>query len=133
MAGPVAHLPGDSLATLNNAPLQSCTGQVATPGHLRISTRNGEELRSARRELERVVRGGRISLVRLDREQLPGALATLRLGSAGDRPASGGDGCADRGGDGANPCLNRPWRGPCRDCRAPHAGWTERPGPRRPR
>ncbi|MEU9536722.1 hypothetical protein AB0D00_31035 [Streptomyces sp. NPDC048213] len=92
MAGPAPHLPGDALATLNYAPLQSSTGQVAASGHLRISARNGEELRSVRRELERVARGGRISLVRLDREQLPGALATLRLGRAGDRPAGAATG-----------------------------------------
>ncbi|WUX92922.1 type VII secretion protein EccE [Streptomyces sp. NBC_01423] len=56
--------------------------EVAASGHLRISARSGEELRSARGELERVARGVRISLVRLDREQLPGVLATLPLGRA---------------------------------------------------
>ncbi|WP_405939128.1 type VII secretion protein EccE [Streptomyces sp. NBC_00726] len=54
--------------------------EVAAAGHLRISARTGEELRAARRELERVARGVRVSLVRLDREQLPGVLATLPLG-----------------------------------------------------
>ncbi|WUD02712.1 type VII secretion protein EccE [Streptomyces sp. NBC_00523] len=56
--------------------------EVAAAGHLRISARTDEELRSARRELERVARGVRVSLVRLDREQLPGVLATLPLGGA---------------------------------------------------
>ncbi|OKJ77455.1 type VII secretion protein EccE [Streptomyces sp. CB02460] len=56
--------------------------EVAAAGHLRISARTGEELRSARRELERAARGVRVSLVRLDREQLPGVLATLPLGGA---------------------------------------------------
>ncbi|MEU2249416.1 type VII secretion protein EccE [Streptomyces sp. NPDC019224] len=54
--------------------------EVAASGHLRISARSGEELRAARSELERVARGVRVSLVRLDREQLPGVLATLPLG-----------------------------------------------------
>ncbi|WP_374215671.1 type VII secretion protein EccE [Streptomyces drozdowiczii] len=56
--------------------------EVAAAGHLRISARTCEELRAARRELERAARGVRISLVRLDREQLPGVLATLPLGGA---------------------------------------------------
>ncbi|MFF7341546.1 type VII secretion protein EccE [Streptomyces sp. NPDC008163] len=54
--------------------------EVAAAGHLRVSARTGEELRAARREVERVARGVRVSLVRLDREQLPGVLATLPLG-----------------------------------------------------
>ncbi|WP_328902695.1 type VII secretion protein EccE [Streptomyces sp. NBC_00441] len=56
--------------------------EVAAAGHLRISARTDEELRAARRALERVARGARVSLVRLDREQLPGVLATLPLGGA---------------------------------------------------
>ncbi|MEV5605189.1 type VII secretion protein EccE [Streptomyces sp. NPDC052299] len=56
--------------------------EVAAAGHLRVSARTDEELRAARRELERVARGVRVSLVRLDREQLPGVLATLPLGGA---------------------------------------------------
>lgn len=56
--------------------------EVAAAGHLRISAGSGEELRAARQELERVARGVRVSLVRLDREQLPGVLATLPLGGA---------------------------------------------------
>nr|WP_239081454.1 type VII secretion protein EccE [Streptomyces sp. SID9727] len=56
--------------------------EVAAAGYLRISARTGGELRSARRELERLARGVRVSLVRLDREQLPGVLATLPLGGA---------------------------------------------------
>lgn len=54
--------------------------EVAAAGHLRISAGSGEELRAARQELERMARGVQVSLVRLDREQLPGVLATLPLG-----------------------------------------------------
>ncbi|MEU9321687.1 type VII secretion protein EccE [Streptomyces sp. NPDC048295] len=49
-------------------------------GHIRITGRSDEELLGARHELERTARGVRTSLVRLDREQLPGVLATLPLG-----------------------------------------------------
>ncbi|MFC8536169.1 type VII secretion protein EccE [Streptomyces sp. NPDC057249] len=56
--------------------------EVAAAGYLRVSARTGDELRSARRALERVARGVRVSLVRLDREQLPGVLATLPLGGS---------------------------------------------------
>ncbi|MFD0025205.1 type VII secretion protein EccE [Streptomyces sp. NPDC058382] len=49
-------------------------------GHVRITGRSDGELLAARHELERTARGVRMSLVRLDREQLPGALATLPLG-----------------------------------------------------
>lgn len=53
---------------------------VSITGHLRITGRSDEELLGARHELERTARGVRTSLVRLDREQLPGVLATLPLG-----------------------------------------------------
>ncbi|MFF9588247.1 type VII secretion protein EccE [Streptomyces sp. NPDC014646] len=53
---------------------------VSVAGHIRITGRSDEELLSARHELERAARGVRTSLVRLDREQLPGVLATLPLG-----------------------------------------------------
>ncbi|MFE7132886.1 type VII secretion protein EccE [Streptomyces sp. NPDC057638] len=55
---------------------------VALSGHLRITGRSDEELVTARHELERMARGVRTGLVRLDREQLPGMLATLPLGGA---------------------------------------------------
>ncbi|MFE7041373.1 type VII secretion protein EccE [Streptomyces atratus] len=53
---------------------------VSITGHIRITGRSDEELVGARHELERTARGVRTSLVRLDREQLPGVLATLPLG-----------------------------------------------------
>ncbi|MFB7917795.1 type VII secretion protein EccE [Streptomyces sp. NPDC056061] len=53
---------------------------VAISGHIRITGRSDEELLGARHELERAARGVKASLVRLDREQLPGVLATLPLG-----------------------------------------------------
>ncbi|MFF2331265.1 MULTISPECIES: type VII secretion protein EccE [unclassified Streptomyces] len=53
---------------------------VSITGHIRITGRSDEELVGARHELERTARGVKTSLVRLDREQLPGVLATLPLG-----------------------------------------------------
>ncbi|MFE3907169.1 type VII secretion protein EccE [Streptomyces sp. NPDC059153] len=53
---------------------------VSVTGHIRITGRSDEELVGARHELERTARGVRTALVRLDREQLPGVLATLPLG-----------------------------------------------------
>ena len=55
---------------------------VSLTGHVRITGRSDEELVAARRELERAARGVKTGLVRLDREQLPGVLATLPLGGA---------------------------------------------------
>ncbi|OMI40680.1 hypothetical protein SPAR_04795 [Streptomyces sparsogenes DSM 40356] len=49
-------------------------------GHVRITGRSADELVTIRKELERTARGVRIGLVRLDREQVPGVLATLPLG-----------------------------------------------------
>ncbi|MFD8689743.1 type VII secretion protein EccE [Streptomyces sp. NPDC059651] len=54
--------------------------EVAVTGHLRVTGRDDQELRFARRELERTARGVKTSLVRLDHEQVPGLLATLPLG-----------------------------------------------------
>ncbi|MGW2560136.1 type VII secretion protein EccE [Streptomyces sp. NPDC001514] len=56
--------------------------EVTVTGHVRITGRSDEELVSARHELERAARGVKTGLVRLDREQLPGMLATLPLGGA---------------------------------------------------
>lgn len=53
---------------------------VTVTGHVRITGRSDEELVAACHELERTARGVRTSLVRLDREQVPGMLATLPLG-----------------------------------------------------
>ncbi|WP_372347790.1 hypothetical protein [Streptomyces sp. KL116D] len=55
---------------------------VTMTGHMRITGRSDSELTTARRDLERAARQVRTGLVRLDREQLPGVLATLPLGGA---------------------------------------------------
>ncbi|MEU3188738.1 type VII secretion protein EccE [Streptomyces sp. NPDC006923] len=55
-------------------------GGVTVSGHVRITGRSDEELVASRHELERAARGVKTALVRLDREQLPGMLATLPLG-----------------------------------------------------
>ncbi|QES47933.1 type VII secretion protein EccE [Streptomyces venezuelae] len=55
---------------------------VTVTGHVRVTGRSDEELVTARRELERTARGIRTGLVRLDREQVPGVLASLPLGGA---------------------------------------------------
>ncbi|WP_267878255.1 type VII secretion protein EccE [Streptomyces sp. VRA16 Mangrove soil] len=55
---------------------------VTMTGHMRITGRSDTELTTARRDLERAARQVRTNLVRLDREQLPGVLATLPLGGA---------------------------------------------------
>ncbi|GAA3480591.1 type VII secretion protein EccE [Streptomyces yanii] len=54
--------------------------EISIAGHVRVTGRSDEELLAARHELERTARGVKTSLVRLDREQLPGMLATLPLG-----------------------------------------------------
>jgi type VII secretion protein EccE len=55
-------------------------GAAAVSGHLRLTARGNTELVAARRQLQRAARGVGVGLVRLDREQLPGVLATLPLG-----------------------------------------------------
>lgn len=55
---------------------------VAVSGHVRVTGRTDSELTAARRHLERSSRSAKVGLVRLDREQLPGLLATLPLGGA---------------------------------------------------
>ncbi|GGZ47880.1 type VII secretion protein EccE [Streptomyces inusitatus] len=57
-------------------------GALAVSGHVRVTGGSDTELIGVRRALEQSVRAARIGLVRLDREQLPGALATLPLGGA---------------------------------------------------
>ncbi|MCI4040654.1 MULTISPECIES: type VII secretion protein EccE [unclassified Streptomyces] len=59
---------------------QGNRSEVSVTGHVRITGRSDEELVAARHELERTARGVKTALVRLDREQLPGVLATLPLG-----------------------------------------------------
>ncbi|MGW6984275.1 type VII secretion protein EccE [Streptomyces sp. NPDC054932] len=53
---------------------------VTLTGHVRVTGRSDEELVAARRELERTARGVKTGLIRLDREQVPGLLASLPLG-----------------------------------------------------
>lgn len=55
---------------------------VSVSGHVRVTGRTDNELTHTRRELERAARSAKVGLVRLDREQLPGVLATLPLGGA---------------------------------------------------
>ncbi|BBC32534.1 Type VII secretion protein EccE [Streptomyces graminofaciens] len=54
--------------------------EVTLTGHLRVTGRGDEELVAARRALEHAARQAGAGLARLDREQLPGVLATLPLG-----------------------------------------------------
>ncbi|MCX4577873.1 type VII secretion protein EccE [Streptomyces sp. NBC_01571] len=53
---------------------------VSLCGHLRVTGRSDDELVAARRSLEDAARRAGTGLTRLDREQLPGVLATLPLG-----------------------------------------------------
>jgi type VII secretion protein EccE len=54
--------------------------EVSMCGHLRVTGRSDDELVAARRALEGAARHTGMGLARLDREQLPGVLATLPLG-----------------------------------------------------
>lgn len=56
--------------------------EVALTGHLRVTGRSDDELVAARGSLEGAARHAGAGLARLDREQLPGMLATLPLGGA---------------------------------------------------
>ncbi|MEU6406876.1 type VII secretion protein EccE [Streptomyces sp. NPDC046985] len=55
---------------------------TALCGHVRVTGRGDEELVAARRALEGAARHTGVGLARLDREQVPGMLATLPLGGA---------------------------------------------------
>ncbi|WP_329193890.1 type VII secretion protein EccE [Streptomyces sp. NBC_01435] len=57
-------------------------GDVSVSGHVRITAGSDTELVVVRRTLEQAARHAEVGLVRLDREQLPGVLATLPLGGA---------------------------------------------------
>lgn len=57
-------------------------GATAVAGHIRVTGDSDTQLISVRKELERMAGSAKVSLVRLDREQLPGVLATLPLGGA---------------------------------------------------
>ncbi|MEU2716583.1 type VII secretion protein EccE [Streptomyces sp. NPDC007205] len=56
--------------------------EVSLSAHLRVTGRSDDELVAARRALEGAARQAGAGLSRLDREQLPGMLATLPLGGA---------------------------------------------------
>ncbi|MEU1281948.1 type VII secretion protein EccE [Streptomyces sp. NPDC005805] len=55
-------------------------GAMDISGHVRITGGSDTELVGVRRALEQAARGAKVGLLRLDREQLPGALATMPLG-----------------------------------------------------
>ncbi|MGW7413057.1 type VII secretion protein EccE [Streptomyces sp. NPDC054863] len=57
-------------------------GTSTVAGHIRVTGDSDTQLVSVRKELERMAGSAKVGLVRLDREQLPGALATLPLGGA---------------------------------------------------
>ncbi|MFI9625823.1 type VII secretion protein EccE [Streptomyces sp. NPDC052042] len=57
-------------------------GDVSVSGHIRVTGGSDTELVRVRRTLEQAARHAKVRLLRLDREQLPGVLATLPLGGA---------------------------------------------------
>ncbi|MDK1475169.1 type VII secretion protein EccE [Streptomyces sp. 549] len=70
-----------ALATTLSLTLTGADRQAAgVAGHLRVTGRSADDLTQLRRELERMARGVKVGLVRLDREQVPGVLATMPLG-----------------------------------------------------
>jgi type VII secretion protein EccE len=66
--------------TFSLAVVRDAGGAPAVTGHIRLTARSEDELVAARRQLQRAARGVRAGLARLDREQLPGVLATMPLG-----------------------------------------------------
>ncbi|MEU0846240.1 type VII secretion protein EccE [Streptomyces sp. NPDC005962] len=66
--------------TLRRGGTQGGRHAPTVAGHVRITGRSADDLVALRRELQRTARGVRMGLVRLDREQVPGVLATLPLG-----------------------------------------------------
>ncbi|MFE9768558.1 type VII secretion protein EccE [Streptomyces sp. NPDC005808] len=56
--------------------------EVSLTGHMRVTGHSADELGAARRALELAARQAGAGLARLDRQQLPGVLATLPLGGA---------------------------------------------------
>ncbi|MBT2370069.1 type VII secretion protein EccE [Streptomyces sp. ISL-10] len=57
-------------------------GAMDVGGHVRITGGSDTELVGVRRALEQAARTAKVGLLRLDREQLPGVLATMPLGGA---------------------------------------------------
>ncbi|MFE2675816.1 type VII secretion protein EccE [Streptomyces hygroscopicus] len=66
--------------TLRRSGTRSGRAAPTVSGHVRITGRSADDLIAMRRELQRTARGVRVGLARLDREQVPGVLATLPLG-----------------------------------------------------
>ncbi len=56
--------------------------ELSLAGHVRVTGRSDDELVAARRALQDAARHAGAGLTRLDREQVPGVLATLPLGGA---------------------------------------------------
>ncbi|WP_194293092.1 type VII secretion protein EccE [Streptomyces smaragdinus] len=75
---------GPALATTFSLTVQRGPRRDATRvhGHLRVTGRSESELNQVRRQAERLARSAKVSLVRLDREQLPGVVASLPMGGA---------------------------------------------------
>ncbi|MFJ6076234.1 type VII secretion protein EccE [Streptomyces sp. NPDC093065] len=71
-----------ALATTFSLRLSHVGQEVSLCGHLRVTGRSDDELVAARRALQDTARRSGTGLARLDREQLPGVLATLPLGGA---------------------------------------------------
>ncbi|NYS18277.1 type VII secretion protein EccE [Streptomyces sp. SJ1-7] len=57
-------------------------GETSVSGQVRVTGGSDTELVGVRRTLEQAARHAKVGLARLDREQLPGVLATLPLGGA---------------------------------------------------
>ncbi|MCT4354068.1 type VII secretion protein EccE [Streptomyces sp. Je 1-79] len=57
-------------------------GAMDVGGHVRVTGGSDNELVRVRRTLEEAARTAKVGLLRLDREQLPGVLATMPLGGA---------------------------------------------------
>ncbi|MBK3588173.1 type VII secretion protein EccE, partial [Streptomyces sp. MBT57] len=57
-------------------------GETSVSGRVRVTGGSDTELVGVRRTLEQAARHAKVGLARLDREQLPGVLATLPLGGA---------------------------------------------------
>jgi type VII secretion protein EccE len=56
--------------------------EIALCAHVRVTGRSDDELVTARHAVEDAARRAKVGLTRLDREQVPGMLATLPLGGA---------------------------------------------------
>ncbi|MFG2192552.1 type VII secretion protein EccE [Streptomyces sp. NPDC048639] len=82
MAG-IAQLLSGTRAMASTFSLTTARGSGSSrglTGYVRLSSRSENELTAAQAELERRAGSVKLGLVRLDREQLPGVLATLPLG-----------------------------------------------------